>query len=57
MIEDKARWNERHVTRPMSLDANKTIVKYIEHANVGQALDVVVEQVAIHIFYVKRVLI
>lgn len=40
MIEDKKRWNERHVTRPMSLEANKTIVKYIEHANVGQALDV-----------------
>lgn len=40
MIEDKARWNERHVTRPMSDNANKTLIKYIEHANVGQALDV-----------------
>ncbi len=40
MIEDKERWNERHVIRPMSMDANKTLVKYIEHANVGQALDV-----------------
>jgi len=40
MIEDKARWNERHVSRPMSDDANKTLLKYIEHANVGQALDV-----------------
>ena len=40
MIEDKQRWNERHVTRPMSKDANKTLVKYIEHANIGQALDV-----------------
>lgn len=40
MIEDKERWNERHVERPMSLEANKTLVKYIEHSNVGQALDI-----------------
>ncbi len=40
MIEDKIRWNERHVSRPMSDDANKTLVKYIEHAKVGQALDI-----------------
>ena len=40
MHEDKERWNERHVKRPMSLDANKTLVKYIEHANLGQALDI-----------------
>jgi len=40
MMEDKERWNERHVKRPMSMDANKTLVKYIEHANLGLALDV-----------------
>ncbi len=40
MIEDKKRWNERHLSRPMSKDASKTLVKYIEHANIGQALDI-----------------
>lgn len=40
MIEDKQRWNERHITRPISKDASKTLVKYIEHANIGQALDI-----------------
>lgn len=40
MIEDKQRWNERHVSRPMSKDASKLLEKYIEHATVGQALDV-----------------
>lgn len=40
MIEDKQRWNDRHVTKPMSKDASKTLVKYVKHANIDKALDI-----------------
>ncbi|MBC8237707.1 MAG: methyltransferase domain-containing protein [Helicobacteraceae bacterium] len=39
MHEDKARWNERHVTKPMRHEAAPILKKYIEHANIGEALD------------------
>lgn len=39
MIEDKARWNEKHVTKPIKYEVSPTLEKYIKHANVGAALD------------------
>jgi tellurite methyltransferase len=40
MIEDKQRWNERYKESPMPDHVTPIIQKYIEHVNVGQALDV-----------------
>ena len=39
MIEDKARWNERHVSKPMRHEVSPILKKYIKHANLGTALD------------------
>ena len=40
MFEDKARWNERHVTKPMRHEVSPILEKYIKHANVGKAIDI-----------------
>jgi len=40
MIEDKARWNKRHVEKPMRHNVEPIIEKYIEKASVGIALDI-----------------
>ncbi|MFT5661051.1 MAG: tellurite methyltransferase [Sulfurimonas sp.] len=39
MIEDKARWNERHVSKPMRHEVSLILKKYINYANIGTALD------------------
>ena len=39
MIEDKERWNIRHVEKPMRHEVSPILKKYIEHANIGTALD------------------
>ena len=39
MIEDKQRWNERHVTKPMRHTVAPILQHYIEHSKVGNALD------------------
>lgn len=40
MKEDKARWNEKHVTKPMPGDVAKIVEKYASMAKVGDALDI-----------------
>ncbi len=40
MIEDKERWNIRHVEKPMPHWVAPTLEKYIKEANLGRALDV-----------------
>ena len=40
MIEDKARWNKRHVEKPMRHNVEPIIEKYIGEANIGEALDI-----------------
>ena len=40
MIEDKERWNKRHVEKPMRHNVEPILEKYIEEANVGKALDI-----------------
>lgn len=40
MIEDKERWNIRHVEKPMPSYVAPILEKYAELANVGRALDV-----------------
>jgi SAM-dependent methyltransferase len=40
MIEDKERWNKRHVEKPMRHNVEPIIEKYISHASVGNALDI-----------------
>lgn len=40
MIEDKKRWNERYVDAPASQIVSPLIKKYIEHVNLGQAIDI-----------------
>lgn len=40
MIEDKKRWNERYLDNPMPQTVSPLVEKYIEHANVGQAIDI-----------------
>jgi len=40
MIEDKERWNKRHVEKPMRHYVEPVIEKYISHVNVGKALDI-----------------
>jgi len=39
MIEDKQRWNIRHVEKPMRKNVEPLLEKYIEFASVGDALD------------------
>lgn len=40
MIEDKARWNKRHVEKPMRHNIEPIVEKYLSHARVGNALDI-----------------
>jgi len=40
MIEDKERWNIRHVKKPMKKTVSPILKKYIAHAKVGTAIDV-----------------
>ena len=39
MIEDKERWNIRHVKKPMKTTVSPILEKYIPHAKIGVALD------------------
>ncbi|MFK5938869.1 MAG: methyltransferase domain-containing protein [Sulfurimonas sp.] len=39
MIEDKERWNIRHVTKPMKHTVSPIVKNYIQHSKVGTALD------------------
>ena len=39
MIEDKQRWNTRHVKKPMKNTVAPIVQKYIAHAKIGSALD------------------
>ncbi len=40
MIEDKERWNKRHVEKPMRHNTEPLLQKYIDEAQVGEALDI-----------------
>ncbi|WP_297443187.1 methyltransferase domain-containing protein [Sulfurimonas sp.] len=40
MIEDKQRWNKRHVEKPMRKNIEPIVEKYISNAVVGKALDI-----------------
>ena len=40
MIEDKERWNKRHVEKPMRSNVEGVIYDYVKHANVGRAIDI-----------------
>lgn len=40
MIEDKERWNRRHVEKPMRKNIEPILEKYIDEANLGTALDI-----------------
>jgi len=40
MIEDKERWNIRHVEKPMRHSVEPIVEKYISQAKVGNALDI-----------------
>lgn len=40
MIQDKERWNKRHVDKPMRTNVEPLIEKYINEAEVGEALDI-----------------
>lgn len=40
MIDDKERWNIRHVEKPMRHSVEPIVEKYIDKANAGTALDI-----------------
>ncbi|MDF1876707.1 methyltransferase domain-containing protein [Sulfurimonas sp. SAG-AH-194-L11] len=40
MTSDKERWNKRHVEKPMRHNVEPLLQRYIEHAQVGEALDI-----------------
>ncbi|WP_373036790.1 class I SAM-dependent methyltransferase [Sulfurimonas sp.] len=40
MIEDKQRWNEKYLEKSQQENVSAIIEKYIDYANVGQALDI-----------------
>jgi len=40
MIDDKERWNKRHVEKPMRHNVEPLVEKFISKANVGEALDI-----------------
>ena len=39
MIEDKQRWNIRHVEKPMRHNVSDILQNYVKHSKVGNALD------------------
>ncbi len=40
MIEDKQRWNKRHIEKPMRHNVEPILEKYFKEANIGNALDI-----------------
>ncbi|MDF1879691.1 methyltransferase domain-containing protein, partial [Sulfurimonas sp. SAG-AH-194-C20] len=40
MTQDKERWNKRHVEKPMRHNVEPVLQKYIDEAQVGEALDI-----------------
>ena len=40
MIEDKERWNKRHVEKPMRHETSEILKNYVKHSKVGNALDI-----------------
>ena len=40
MLEDKQRWNKKYKENPMPEHTSALLEKYLDHAHVGQALDV-----------------
>ena len=40
MIEDRERWNKRYVGNPMPSNVAPIVQKYIQHVNIGEALDI-----------------
>ena len=40
MIQDKERWNKRHVEKPMRTNIEPILLKYIDEAEIGDALDI-----------------
>ena len=40
MIEDKERWNKRHVDKPMRTHVEPLLENYIKEASIGTALDI-----------------
>ena len=40
MIEDKQRWNKRHIEKPMRHNIEPILEKYFNEANIGNALDI-----------------
>ena len=39
MIEDKERWNVRHIKKPMKLTPSPIVESYVKQSNMGKALD------------------
>ena len=39
MIEDKERWNTRHVQKPMKSSVSPIVKNFVKHSKVGNALD------------------
>ena len=39
MIEDKERWNVRHVEKPMKHTVSPIVENYVKHSKIGNALD------------------
>jgi SAM-dependent methyltransferase len=40
MIEDKQRWNEKYLEKPKQENVSAIVEKYIDTANIGQAIDI-----------------
>lgn len=40
MIEDKQRWNIRHVEKPMRQRVSSIVQNYVKHAKIGTAIDI-----------------
>lgn len=40
MLEDKQRWNDRYLDNPMPQTVSPIVEKYIQHVEIGQAIDV-----------------
>lgn len=40
MIEDKERWNKRHVEKPMRHNVEPVVENYVKHATIGTAIDI-----------------
>jgi len=40
MLEDKERWNKRHIEKPMRTHTEPIVEHYIDEVNIGNALDI-----------------